>query len=174
MTNLRGVNSRNEARARGFYLNGFAYQRQETAGRIANAWVAALRRDITSQTLERLARVQHLLQARTRSLDRLFDVCQHQHVRAKLERQIEHGSRRFVRLTSQNLDALFNFERVSDGAAKRLVHVSQQRTRFDAAGVTGAHERVGQLLCSRFLSHERAVPDFHVDDHGIETGSAFL
>src|SRR6185436_12574991 len=57
MSNLRGVDSCYEARARGFYLNRFAYQRQKTPRRIANARVAALRRHVLSQTLERLARL---------------------------------------------------------------------------------------------------------------------
>src|SRR6185369_3905733 len=56
VTNLRGIDSRNEARARGFYLNVFAYQRQKLPRRVANTRVTTLRLDVASQTLERSPR----------------------------------------------------------------------------------------------------------------------
>ena len=78
----------------------------------------------------------------------------------------------FVRFTTKNVDALFNFERVSDCASEWLIHVGQQRARFDATGITSAHECMGQLSRPRFFPHERAVAGFITRVDTTEIGHA--
>ena len=68
---------------------------------------------------------------------------------------------------AQHTDRLRDFEAVADGAAKRLLHIREERRRRKVRALSDGDHGLGE--CARLFErlHERAAADLYIEEYGV-------
>ena len=126
---------------------------------IEDGGIAALRRDPALHLLECTAGGNGFLDLRARRL-LVPAVAEHEHVGR------EHGADLLqigAALATEDLDGLFDLERVADPVPERDVHIRQNGSHIPATGLADRHHVLGQLTPGVQRLHERAGADLDVE-----------